>query len=75
MNLIEVLFRNNAIELKYEDQGEPVVLIVTPEFVASQGAPRPTLFELQNYIIDHATELKIKAAECMAQGCRSQILS
>jgi hypothetical protein len=75
MNLTEVLFRNDAIELKYEDQGEGVVLIVTPEFVVSECGSRPTLFELQSYIIEHATQLKNKAAECKAQGCRSQILT
>jgi hypothetical protein len=74
MNLIETRCRNDIIELKYEDDGERIVLILTPDFVASEGAPRPTLFELGSYIIDHATELKDKAAECMAQGCTSEIL-
>jgi hypothetical protein len=58
MDLIEVLFRNDAIELKYDDQGEHIVLIITPGFVASRGAPRPTLFEPQSYIMEHATELE-----------------
>jgi hypothetical protein len=75
MNLIEALYRNDAIELKYEDEGEPVVLVVTPEFVAPDGASRSTLSELQSYIIEHATELKDKAVECKAQGRRTLILT
>jgi hypothetical protein len=61
MYLIETLFRGDAIELKYEDRGERVVLIAT-------------LFELERYLIEHATELKEKAIECKARGLSSQIL-
>jgi hypothetical protein len=78
MLLSEILYRNDAIELKYEhDRGEPIVLVVTPDYVAStraEGSRPATLSELQNYILDHATELKDKAAECKAQGRTLQIL-
>jgi hypothetical protein len=45
MYLIETLFRGDAIELKYEDRGERVVLIAKLAFATSEGALLPTLFE------------------------------
>jgi hypothetical protein len=76
--LTDARFRGNAIELKYEGRiGEPVVLTVTADFVAAEkGQPSRALclFDIQTFVIEHATELKTKAAECKAQGLKSRIL-
>jgi hypothetical protein len=79
LTLIAVANRGTVIELTYEEtvgDPQPFVLTVTSLHISSRTS-KPTPVEasdLENYVREHATELKREAEKCKARGLTAETL-
>jgi hypothetical protein len=79
LTLLAVVKRENMIDLKYGeafDDPQPVILTVTPEYVAHETAKSVPISasDLHAYILAHAAKLRAIAENCKRRDLTSEVL-